>query len=76
MHKYISFIIGGLLGLGLALAVNTAHDVTVDQSAKIAEQGERIEKLEAGILRHLCFSMENGDYSSPSADLLARCKAR
>ena len=76
MHKYISFIIGGLLGLGFALAINTAHDATVEQSAIIAEQGARIEKLEAGILRHLCFSMENGDYSSPSADLLASCKAR
>ncbi len=76
MHKFISLIIGSLLGLGLALAINTAHDVTIDQSAKIAEQGARIEKLEAGILRHLCFSMENGDYPSPSADLLARCKAR
>ena len=76
MHKYISFIIGGLLGLGFALAINTAHDATVEQSAIIAEQGARIEKLEAGILRHLCFSMENGDYSSPSADLAARCAAR
>lgn len=76
MHKYISFVIGGLLGLGFALAINTAHDSSLEQSAIIAEQGARIEKLEAGILRHLCFSMENGDYSSPSADLLASCKAR
>ena len=76
MHKFISFVVGTLLGLGVALTVNTVHDVTIDQSATIAAQGERIEKLEAGILRHLCFSMENGDYSSPSADLLARCKAR
>lgn len=75
MHKYISFVIGSLLGLGLALAINTAHDVTIDQSAKIAEQDARIEKLEAGILRHLCFSAEIGDYT-PSADLEARCSAR
>ncbi len=76
MHKFISFVVGTLLGLGVALTVNTVHDVTIDQSATIAAQGERIEKLEAGILRHLCFSMENGDYSSPSADLAARCAAR
>ena len=54
MHKLISFVIGGLLGLGLALTVNTVHDVTVDQSATIAAQAERIDKLEDGIERHLC----------------------
>ena len=75
MHKLISFVVGGLLGLGLALTVNTVHDVTVDQSATIAAQAERINKLEDGILRHLCFSAETGDYV-PSADLAARCAAR
>jgi|TARA_R100000027_G_C2226862_1_gene87857 hypothetical protein len=75
MHKLISFVIGGLLGLGLALTVNTVHDVTVDQSATIAAQAERIDKLEDGIERHLCFSAEIGDYT-PSADLAARCAAR
>ena len=75
MHKLISFVIGGLLGLGLALTVNTVHDVTIDQSATIAEQAERIDKLEDGIERHLCFSAEIGDYT-PSADLAARCAAR
>jgi|TARA_R110002110_G_scaffold22013_9_gene86315 G3E family GTPase len=48
MHKAIAFVIGSLLGLGVALVVNMAHDVTIDQSAKIAEQGARIEKLEEG----------------------------
>ena len=71
MHKLISFVIGGLLGLGLALTVNTVHDVTVDQSATIAAQAERIDKLEDGIERHLCFSPEIRDYI-PSADLAAR----
>ena len=75
MHKLISFVIGGLLGLGLALTVNTVHDVTVDQSATIAAQAERIDKLEDGIERHLCFSAEIGDYTQ-SADLAARCAAR
>ena len=75
MHKLISFVIGGLLGLGLALTVNTVHDVTIDQSATIAAQAERIDKLEDGIERHLCFSAEIGDYT-PSADLAARCAAR
>ncbi len=75
MHKLISFVVGGLLGLGLALTVNTVHDVTVDQSATIAAQAERINKLEDGILRHLCFSAETGDYV-PSADLAAQCAAR
>ena len=75
MHKLISFVIGGLLGLGLALTVNTVHDVTIDQSATIAAQAERIDKLEDGIERHLCFSAEIGDYP-PSADLAARCAAR
>lgn len=75
MHKLISFVVGGLLGLGLALTVNTVHDVTVDQSATIAAQAERIDKLEDGIERHLCFSAEIGDYT-PSADLAARCAAR
>ena len=75
MHKLISFVVGGLLGLGLALTVNTVHDVTVDQSAIIAAQAERIDKLEDGIERHLCFSAEIGDYT-PSADLAARCAAR
>ncbi len=40
MHKLLSFVIGTVLGLGLALAVNTVHDVTIDQSATIAAQGE------------------------------------
>ena len=75
MHKLISFVVGGLLGLGLALTVNTVHDVTVDQSATIAAQAERIDNLEDGIERHLCFSAEIGDYT-PSADLAARCAAR
>ena len=75
MHKLISFVVGGLLGLGLALTVNTVHDVTVDQSATIAAQAERIDKLEDGIERHLCISAEIGDYT-PSADLAARCAAR
>ena len=75
MHKLISFVVGGLLGLGLALTVNTVHDVTVAQSATIAAQAERIDKLEDGIERHLCFSAEIGDYT-PSADLAARCAAR
>ena len=75
MHKLISFVVGSLLGLGVALTVNTVHDVTVDQSATIAAQAERINKLEDGILRHLCFSAETGDYV-PSADLAARCAAR
>ena len=75
MHKLISFVVGGLLGLGLAVTVNTVHDVTVDQSATIAAQAERIDKLEDGIERHLCFSAEIGDYT-PSADLAARCAAR
>ena len=75
MHTLIAFVIGGLLGLGLALTVNTVHDVTVDQSATIAAQAERIDKLEDGIERHLCFSAEIGDYT-PSADLAARCAAR
>ena len=75
MHKLISFVVGGLLGLGLALTVNTVHDVTVDQSATIAAQAERIDKLEDGIERHLCFSAEIGDYT-PSADFAARCAAR
>ena len=75
MHKYISFIIGGLLGLGFALAINTAHDATVEQSAIIAEQGARIERLEDAIERHLCFSAEIGDYT-PSAELAALCSAR
>ena len=75
MHKLISFVIGGLLGLGLALTVNTVHDVTIDQSATIAAQAERIDKLEDGIERHLCCSAEIGDYT-PSADLAARCAAR
>ena len=75
MHKLISFVVGGLLGLGLALTVNTVHDVTVDQSATIAAQAERIDKLEDVIERHLCFSAEIGDYT-PSADLAARCAAR
>ena len=75
MHKLISFVIGGLLGLGLALTVNTVHDVTIDQSATIAAQAERIDKLEDGIERHLCISAEIGDYT-PSADLAARCAAR
>ena len=75
MHKLISFVVGGLLGLGLALTVNTVHDVTVDHSATIAAQAERIDKLEDGIERHLCFSAEIGDYT-PSADLAARCAAR
>lgn len=75
MHKLISFVVGGLLGLGLALTVNTVHDVTVDQSATIAAQAERIDKLEDGIERHLCFSAEIGDYT-PSADLAAQCAAR
>ena len=75
MHKLISFVVGGLLGLGLALTVNTVRDVTVDQSATIAAQAERIDKLEDGIERHLCFSAEIGDYT-PSADLAARCAAR
>ena len=75
MHKLISFVVGGLLGLGLALTVNTVHDVTVDQSATIAAQAERIDNLEAGILRHLCVSAEIGAYT-PSADLAARCAAR
>ena len=75
MHKLISFVVGGLLGLGLALTVNTVHDVTVDQSATIAAQAERIDNLEAGILRHLCDSAQIGDYT-PSADLAAHCAAR
>ena len=75
MHKLISFVVGSLLGLGVALTVNTVHDVTVDQSATIAAQAERINKLEDGILRHLCFSAETGDYV-PSADLAAQCAAR
>ena len=75
MHKLISFVVGGVLGLGLAVTVNTVHDVTVDQSATIAAQAERIDKLEDGIERHLCFSAEIGDYT-PSADLAARCAAR
>ena len=75
MHKLISFVVGGLLGLGLALTVNTVHDVTVDQSATIAAQAERIDNLEAGILRHLCVSAEIGAYT-PSADLAAQCAAR
>ena len=75
MHKLISFVVGSLLGLGVALTVNTVHDVTVDQSATIAAQAERINKLEDGILRHLCFSAETGDYV-PSADLAAHCAAR
>ena len=75
MHKLISFVVGGLLGLGLALTVNTVHDVTVDHSATIAAQAARIDKLEDGIERHLCFSAEIGDYT-PSADLAARCAAR
>ena len=75
MHKLISFVVGGLLGLGLALTVNTVHDVTVDQSATIAAQAERIANLEAGILRHLCVSAEIGDYT-PSANLAAQCAAR
>ena len=75
MHKLISFVVGGLLGLGLALTVNTVHDVTVDHSATIAAQAERIDNLEAGILRHLCVSAEIGDYT-PSADLAAQCAAR
>ena len=75
MHKLISFVVGGLLGLGLALTVNTVHYVTVDQSATIAAQAERIDNLEAGILRHLCVSAEIGDYT-PSADLAAQCAAR
>ena len=75
MHKLISFVIGGLLGLGLALTVNTVHDVTVDQSATIAAQAERIDKLEDGIERHLCFSADICDYT-PSAALAARCAAR
>ena len=73
MHKLISFVVGGLLGLGLALTVNTVHDVTVDQSATIAAQAERIDNLEAGILRHLCCSSEIGDYV-PSEDLILKCK--
>ena len=82
MHKLISFVIGSLLGLGVALTVNTVHDVTVNQSAIIAAQAERIDaqaeridKLEDGIERHLCFSAEIGDYT-PSADLAERCAAR
>ena len=75
MHKLLSFVIGTVLGLGLALAVNTVHDVTIDQSETIAAQGERIQKLEEGILRHLCFSAEIGDYV-PSDDLAAKCAAR
>ena len=75
MHKLISFAIGTVLGLGLALTVNTVHDVTIDQSATIAAQGERIQKLEEGILRLLCFSAEIGDYA-PSEDLVAKCAAR
>ena len=73
MHKLLSFAIGTVLGLGLALTVNTVHDVTIDQSATIAAQGERIQKLEEGILRHLCFSAEIGDYV-PSEDLILKCK--
>ena len=73
MHKLISFAIGTVLGLGLALAVNTVHDVTIDQSATIAAQGERIQNLENGILRHLCVSAEIGDYV-PSEDLILKCK--
>ena len=82
MHKLISFVVGSLLGLGVALTVNTVHDVTVDQSAtiaaqaeRIAAQDERINKLEDGILRHLCVSAEIGDYT-PSGDLAAQCAAR
>ena len=82
MHKLISFVVRSLLGLGVALTVNTVHDVTVDQSAtiaaqaeRIAAQDERINKLEDGILRHLCVSAEIGDYT-PSADLAAQCAAR
>ena len=73
MHKLLSFVIGTVLGLGLALTVNTLRDVTIDQSAKIAAQGERIQNLENGILRHLCVSAEIGDYV-PSEDLILKCK--
>ena len=73
MHKLLSFVLGTVLGLGLALTVNTLRDVTIDQSAKIAEQGERIQNLENGILRHLCVSAEIGDYV-PSEDLILKCK--
>ena len=75
MHKLLSFAIGTVLGLGLALTVNTLRDVTIDQSAKIAAQGERIQKLEEGILRHLCFSAEIADYV-PADDLAPKCAAR
>ena len=73
MHKLLSFVSGTLLGLGLALILNIGHDLTIDQSAKIAEQGERIQNLENGILRHLCVSAEIGDYV-PSEDLILKCK--
>lgn len=75
MHKLISFVVGSLLGLGVALTVNTVHDVTIDQSATIAAQAERINKLEDAIERHLCFSAEIGDFTA-SADLAERCAAR
>ena len=64
MHKLISLIIGSLLGIGFALMLNKIHD-----------DAERIEALENGLERFLCFEAETGGFT-PSADLAARCAAR
>ncbi len=64
MHKLISLIIGSLVGIGFALMLNKIHD-----------DAERIEALENGIERFLCFEAETGGYN-PGADLAARCAAR
>ena len=47
MHKLISLVIGSLLGIGFALMLNKIHD-----------DAERIEALENGIERFLCFEAE------------------
>lgn len=60
MHKLISLAIGTMLGLGLGWALSN----------------ERIEQLESGIERHLCFEISIDNFPTASADLVARCKER
>lgn len=60
MHKLISLVIGTVLGLGLGWALSN----------------ERIEQLENGIERHLCFEISIDNFPTASADLVARCKER
>ena len=64
MHKLISLVIGSLVGIGFALMLNKIHN-----------DAERIEALENGIERFLCFEAETGGYDA-GPDLAARCAAR